>query len=223
MQAETHITKTLNFLPIPIEVYSEAHTSPENELLRQLNRDTHAQVLQPRMLSGHLQGRVLSMLSWMLRPKRILEIGTYTGYSALCLAEGLAEGGLLTTIDVNEELESFVRTFLAQSPLGTQIDYRIGKALDIVPTLDDTFDLIFIDADKLNYTNYYDLCLPKLRVGGFIVADNVLWSGKVAQIDKKLDKDTQNLVDFNLKLHLDPRVENVLLPIRDGLMIVRKL
>ena len=163
------------------------------------------------------------MLSWMLRPQRILEIGTYTGYSALCLAEGLSAGGRLITIDANEELETFVRTFFDKSPLCSKIDYRIGNALDIIPTLNETFDLVFIDADKLNYANYYDLCLPKLRSGGYIVADNVLWNGKVTQIDKKLDKDSQNLVDFNLKIHEDLRVENVLLPIRDGLMIARKL
>lgn len=213
----------MNFLPQAIEAYSEAHTTPESDLLSQLNRDTHARVLQPRMLSGHLQGRVLSMLSWMLRPQRILEIGTYTGYSALCLAEGLSAGGRLITIDANEELETFVRTFFDKSPLCSKIDYRIGNALDIIPTLNETFDLVFIDADKLNYANYYDLCLPKLRSGGYIVADNVLWNGKVTQIDKKLDKDSQNLVDFNLKIHEDLRVENVLLPIRDGLMIARKL
>ncbi len=212
----------MDFIPAAIEAYALAHTSAESPLLAQLNRQTHAKVLQSRMLSGHLQGRLLSLFSTMLRPRRILEIGTYTGYSALCLAEGLTEDGVLTTIDVNEELEAFVRSFFDQSPLGKKIDFRIANAATLIPTLNETFDLVFIDADKLNYGLYYDLVFDKVRPGGVIIADNVLWSGKIVQTDKRIDKDTQALLDFNQKLHNDPRVSNVLLPVRDGLMIVWK-
>ncbi|RDB05644.1 O-methyltransferase [Runella aurantiaca] len=212
----------MDFIPAAIEAYALAHTSAESPLLAQLNRETHAKVLQSRMLSGHLQGRLLSLFSTMLRPRRILEIGTYTGYSALCLAEGLTEDGILTTIDVNEELESFVRSFFDQSPLGHKIDFRIANAATLIPTLNETFDLVFIDADKLNYGLYYDLVFDKVRPGGVIIADNVLWSGKIVQSDKRIDKDTQALLDFNQKLHNDPRVSNVLLPVRDGLLIVWK-
>jgi caffeoyl-CoA O-methyltransferase len=212
----------MDFIPAAIEAYALAHTSAESPLLAQLNRETHAKVLQSRMLSGHLQGRLLSLFSTMLRPRRILEIGTYTGYSALCLAEGLADDGILTTIDVNEELESFVRSFFDQSPFGNKIDFRIANAATLIPTLNETFDLVFIDADKLNYGLYYDLVFDKVRPGGVIIADNVLWSGKIVQTDKRIDKDTQALLDFNQKLHTDPRVSNVLLPVRDGLMIVWK-
>ncbi|MFT4031705.1 MAG: O-methyltransferase [Siphonobacter sp.] len=204
-----------------IEAYSEAHTSPETPLLKRLNRATHVQILHPRMLSGHIQGRILSMLSWMIRPRVVLEIGTYTGYSALCLAEGLAEGGKVITIDVKEELEDFVRSFLTEAEQGHQIDFRIGNALEIIPTLPDSFDLVFIDADKPSYAHYYDLVIDKLNPGGWIIADNILWSGKVVQ-DQKPDKDTRFILNFNDKVHADPRVENVLLPIRDGLMIIRK-
>jgi predicted O-methyltransferase YrrM len=163
------------------------------------------------------------MFSQMIRPKRILEIGTYTGYSALCLAEGLTENGKIITIDVNEELETFTRDFFNESKYSDKIDYRIGDAAEIIPTLTDTFDLVFIDADKMNYQKYYDLVFDKVRVGGFIISDNVLWSGKVANIQegKKIDKDTQNLLNFNKMCHDDPRTENVLMPIRDGLMISR--
>lgn len=202
-----------------LQRYSEQHTTPENDLLKKINRDTHANVLRPRMLSGHLQGRVLAMISNMIRPNRILEIGTYTGYSALCLAEGLAEGGKLITIDVNEELEEKVRGYFDASK--DKIDFRIGKAADIIPTLTDTFDLVFIDADKISYAKYFDLVINKVRPGGFILADNVLWSGKV--LDKNPDSDTRVITDFNQKIHADSRVENVLLPIRDGIMMIRKL
>lgn len=212
----------MDFIPAAIEAYALAHTSAESPLLAQLNRETHAKVLQSRMLSGHLQGRLLSLFSTMLRPRRILEIGTYTGYSALCLAEGLADDGILITIDVNEELESFVRSFFDQSPFGKKIDFRIANAATLIPTLNETFDLVFIDADKLNYGLYYDLVFDKVRPGGVIIADNVLWSGKIVQTNKRIDKDTQALLDFNQKLHNDPRVSNVLLPVRDGLMIVWK-
>lgn len=212
----------MEFLPAAIEAYALAHTSAESPLLAQLNRETHAKVLQSRMLSGHLQGRLLSLLSTMLRPRRILEIGTYTGYSALCLAEGLTDDGLLTTIDVNEELETFTRSYFEQSPFAKKIDFRIANAVTLIPTLNDTFDLVFIDADKLNYGLYYDLVFDKVRSGGVIIADNVLWSGKIIQTEKKPDKDTQALLDFNQKIHHDPRVSNVLLPVRDGLMVLWK-
>lgn len=204
-----------------IQAYVEKHTSPESDLLRELNRDTHANVMRPRMLSGHLQGRLLSMISHMLRPDRILEIGTYTGYSALCLAEGLKPGGKLVTIDINEELERRVRSFFERSSFKEQIDYRIGNARDIIPNLNDEYDLVFIDADKANYSLYYDLVLPKVRPGGIILADNVLWSGKVVQ--SKTDKDTVAILEFNRKIQSDQRVENVLLPVRDGIMMIRKL
>ncbi len=212
----------MEFIAPEIDKYCVAHTSPESELLGKLNRETHAKVLQARMLSGHFQGRLLAMFSQMLQPENILEIGTYTGYSALCMAEGLIENGKLITIDVNEELESFVRSYFEQSVFHEKIDFRIGNALDIIPTLTETFDMVFIDADKLNYAKYYDLVFDKVRPGGYIISDNVLWSGKVAD-NTKNDKDTVSIRAFNQKLHLDNRVENILLPIRDGLMVVRKL
>lgn len=212
----------MEFISDELDEYCVAHTSTENEILSKLNRETHAKVLQPRMLSGHFQGRFLSMLSHMIRPKNILEIGTYTGYSALCLAEGLQEDGTLLTIDVNEELEDFVRSFFNQSSLKDKIEFQIGNAAEIIPTLTQTFDLVFIDADKLNYDKYYDLVFEKVRQGGYIISDNVLWSGKVADPTKN-DKDTVSIRAFNQKLHEDPRTENILLPIRDGLIIVRKL
>lgn len=202
-----------------LQRYAEQHTTPESDLLKKINRDTHANVLMPRMLSGHLQGRVLSMISHMLRPNAILEIGTYTGYSALCLAEGLAQGGKLITIDINEELEEKVKGYFES--FRDQIEYRIGRALDILPSLTELFDLVFIDADKSNYAKYFDLVIEKVRPGGFILADNVLWSGKV--LDKRPDADTKAIISFNEKIHNDKRVENVLLPIRDGIMMIRKL
>ena len=214
----------MDFLPQPITDYSEAHTEEENALLKKIVRETHLKVLMPRMLSGHLQGRVLSMLSHMIKPKNILEIGTYTGYSGLCLAEGLQKEGKLITLDINEELEELVQGFFDESEFKEQIDYKIGNALEIIPTLNETFDLVFIDADKINYINYFNLVIDKVTTGGYIIADNVLWSGKIIpQEGKKIDTDTQALLDFNLSVHKDPSVQNVLLPIRDGLMILRKL
>lgn len=204
-----------------LEKYAEQHTSPENELLATINRDTYAHVLMPRMLSGHLQGRVLAMISKMIRPRAILEVGTFTGYSAICFAEGLAGGGKLITIDRNAELEERVRQNFDAAGLAGIIDYRIGDASDIIPSLDMSFDLVFIDADKENYSNYYDMLIDKLNLNGFMLADNVLWSGKV--LDDKGDKDTEALKAFNKKITGDPRVENVLLPIRDGIMMIRKL
>lgn len=211
----------MDFLPEPLEDYVSAHTDEESPLLKKINRETYAKVLMPRMLSGHLQGRVLAMFSKMIRPKRVLEIGTYTGYSALCLAEGLAQDGLLYTIDINEELEDTVRGYFRESGLEDKIQYRIGNALDIIPMLSETFDLVFIDADKINYGRYFDLVFDRVRSGGFIIADNVLWSGKV--LEAASDKDTEALKAFNDKIQADARVENVLLPVRDGLMVVRKI
>lgn len=211
----------MEFIDKQLLVYAEQHTTNERDLLKQINRDTHAHVLRPRMLSGHLQGRILSMISHMIKPDRILEIGTYTGYSALCLAEGLTECGKLITIDINEELEQRVRNYFSNSPLASKIDYKTGNALTIIPELPEVFDLVFIDADKENYSRYFDLVIDKVRPGGIILADNVLWSGKV--IEPKPDKDTVSILAFNKKVHDDPRVENVLLPVRDGIMMIRKL
>lgn len=213
----------MDFLPNEIAEYAEQHTSPESVLLAELNRDTYSNVLIPRMLSGHLQGRVLSMFSKMLQPKAILEIGTYTGYSALSMAEGLAESGVLHTIDINEELETRIRRFFDKSDYANNIHLHIGNALEIIPNLEEEFDLVFIDADKDNYGNYYDLLIDKLPNGAIIIADNVLWSGKVLNTEHVLnDKDTRALAAFNQKVNEDSRVENVLMPIRDGLMVVRK-
>lgn len=207
-----------------IQAYCDAHTTAENDLLRELNRDTHANVLQPRMLSGHFQGRLLSMISKMIQPKMILEIGTYTGYSALCLAEGLTEGGKLITIDVNPEREDMVNNYIDSAGLKNKVQHIIGDAYNIILSLSGTFDLVFIDADKPSYPKYYELILNKLKPGGYILIDNVLWSGKVVnENDIEKDKDTQILNSLNKIIANDPRVENILLPIRDGLMLVRKL
>lgn len=211
----------MDFLPDDLQKYVDSHTSDEPVLLKKITRDTHAKVLMPRMLSGHVQGRFLSMISHLIRPKNILEVGTYTGYSAICLAEGLHPDGKLVTIDVNEELESRVRSYFQEADLTQRIDYRIGDAAQIIPTLDLVFDLVFIDADKENYSNYYDLVFDKVRSGGLILADNVLWSGKV--VKPKPDKDTRALLEFNRKIAVDPRVENLLLPLRDGIMMIRKI
>lgn len=204
-----------------LQQYAEKHTTPESALLKKINRETQAQVLMPRMVSGHLQGRVLSMISCMIRPRVILEIGTYTGYSALCLAEGLREGGKLITIDNNEELQDRVSGYLRAADMQQQIDYRVGDALEIIPELKDSFDLVFIDADKENYTHYFDLVIDRVNLNGFILADNVLWSGKVLHATP--DQDTRAIVEFNQKVNRDSRVENVLLPIRDGIMVMRKI
>jgi predicted O-methyltransferase YrrM len=210
----------MDFLPDDIARYVEEHTSPESDLLKRISRDTHAQVLMPRMLSGNVQGRFLAMISQFIRPAFILEIGTYTGYSAICLAEGLAPDGKLITIDVNEELESRVRGYFQKAGLQAKVDYRIGDAAKIIPTLDVMFDLVFIDADKENYSLYYELVFDKVKIGGAILADNVLWSGKVTQT--KMDKDTRALIEFNKKVNNDTRVEALLLPLRDGIMMLRK-
>lgn len=212
----------MEFLSEDLQKYVEDHSEPESELLSQINRETHLHVLKPRMLSGHLQGRVLAMLSHMIKPKNILEIGTYTGYAALCLAEGLSEDGKLYTIDNNEELSIRTKGYFNQSNFANQIEMLVGNAIDIIPTLDTKWDLVFIDADKENYANYFDLVIDQTNTGGFIIADNVLWSGKVFDENKK-DKATESIRDFNRKVHTDSRVQNVLFPIRDGLMILRKL
>jgi caffeoyl-CoA O-methyltransferase len=211
----------MEFLPDDIARYSAEHTTPESDLLKQISRDTHAKVMMPRMLSGHVQGRFLSMVSKFMQPKTILEIGTFTGYSAICLAEGLAPEGKLITIDVNEELETRVRHYFVQAGITSKVDYRIGDAAKIIPTLNQKFDLVFIDADKENYGLYYDLVFEKVNPGGAILADNVLWSGKVTQ--SKVDKDTRALIEFNKKIQADDRVENLLLPLRDGIMMIRKI
>lgn len=214
----------MDFLPEDIDKYVRDHSQAEPDFLSKIDRDTHTNVLLPRMISGHLQGRVLSMLSKMICPKVVLEIGTFTGYSALSFAEGLPEDGKVITLDINEELESRVRAHFDASEYASQIDYRIGNALDLIPEIDEKLDLVFIDADKINYPAYYDLIFDKLNQGGFVIIDNVLWSGKVVESRrKKLDKDTAAIIDFNKQVHEDPRVENVLFPIRDGLMILRKL
>jgi caffeoyl-CoA O-methyltransferase len=211
----------MEITPSEIQQYAELHTSGESALLKTINYDTSSKVLYPRMLSGKFQGRFLSMISCMIKPERILEIGTYTGYSALCLAEGLTADGKIITLDKNEELEQRTRGYFSQSPYNSKIDYRIGDALAMLPGIHETFDLVFIDADKRNYPAYYDLVFDKVKVGGFILADNVLWDGKV--ISPSPDKDTRAVIEFNRKVQEDARVENVLLPIRDGFMIVRRV
>jgi len=214
----------MNFLPENIDKYVVNHSEDEPELLQQLTRETYQKILQPRMLSGHYQGRVLSMISKLINPKKILEIGTYTGYSAICLAEGMQESGELHTIDINEELFDFQRKYFDKSGFGEQIIQHLGNALDIIPKLDKTFDLVFIDADKENYTNYFHAIVDKLNSGGIILSDNVLWSGKVLDTKfKKEDTSTPALIEYNKLLKEDSQIETVLLPIRDGLTISRKL
>ena len=213
----------MDFLSSEIENYSLSHTSEENDLLKDLNRQTHVQVLQPRMLSGHLQGRILSMFSCMIRPSRVLEIGTYTGYSALCIEEGISENGKIITIDSNKELELFTRTYFSKSKFNDQIEFIVGNALSVIPQLEEIWDLVFIDADKENYLNYYESVLKNVRKGGFIIADNVLWSGKVTQEISSNDNETSGIDEYNKKVYEDSRVENVLVPVRDGLMVLRKV
>lgn len=212
----------MDFLPQLIEEYSCSHTQDETPLLAELNRETHLKVLSPRMLSGHLQGRFLSMISHMIKPRKILEIGTYTGYSALCLAEGLADDGELITIDNNPELEQMIQHYFDLSPAGKKMHLMIGDARQIMAQLNGPFDLVFIDADKESYSLYFDLIIDHVRQGGYILADNVLWSGKVVETVKSNDHSTKAILEFNAKVHADERVENLLLPIRDGIMIMRK-
>ncbi|NBU90707.1 MAG: O-methyltransferase [Flavobacteriia bacterium] len=212
----------MEFIDPLLDKYVCEHTANESDLLKKINRETHLEVLQPRMLSGHFQGRVLSMFSKMIRPERILEIGSYTGYSALCLAEGLTPNGKLVTIDINEELAARVRGYFSESPFSHQIDYFISDAMELIPALNEKWDIVFIDADKHNYINYYHRVFPMVKVGGYIIADNVLWSGKVIDPSQH-DKDTLLLREYNQLVHQDNRVEEVLFPIRDGLMIARKI
>ncbi len=207
-----------------IENYAEKYTSDESEVLQELRHKTHNERDDDNMLSGFYQGRLLSMFSKMLQPKRILEIGTYMGYSTLCLAEGLTEDGKIITLDVEEETNKIARSFWARTDLNDKIESHLGQATEIIPNLDETFDLVFIDADKSNYSNYFDLVFPKMRIGGLIIADNVLWSGDVLNAENGEDvrKSTQALHDYNIKITTDERVSNILFAVRDGLMIARK-
>lgn len=212
----------MEFISQELDNYIVNHSEDEPPLLQQLSRETHLKILQPRMLSGHYQGRLLSLISKILNPKAILEIGTYTGYSALCLAEGLQNNGVLHTIDINEELYDFQRKYFDASPYGQQIIQHIGNAIDIIKTLDRQFDLVFIDADKEDYPAYFELVINKLKIGGVILSDNVLWSGKVIEPLVEGDEATTALLQYNQMLKNDPRIETVILPVRDGLTISRK-
>ena len=210
----------MHFFPEQIEQYAVDHTKPASDVLQLLERETYAHIYMPQMVSGHLQGQFLKMISLLVKPLNILEIGTFTGYSAICLSEGLQDGGTLYTIDVNEELESMARRHFEHAGLTQKVKYLIGNAVEIIPQLDVKFDLVFIDADKENYSRYYDLVFDKLNAGGVLLADNVLWSGKVTE--EKQDEETKALVAFSNKVQLDERVDNVLVTIRDGVMMVRK-
>lgn len=213
----------MQFLSEALQNYITDHSEDEPTILTELTRETHLKIIQPRMITGHYQGRVLSMLSKIIQPKHILEIGTYTGYSALCLAEGLSKNGELHTIDINEELVDIQRTYFDKSGLGDTIIQHTGNALEIIPTLDIVFDLVFIDAEKKEYLKYFEAVLAKTKTGSVILSDNVLWSGKVIEPIEKNDKATQALLDYNDRLKEDPRVASVLLPIRDGLTVSRVL
>jgi predicted O-methyltransferase YrrM len=212
----------MEFIEEALANYANAHSSEEPEILKKLNRETHLKMMQSRMLSGHLQGRLLSLLSHLTRPKCILEIGTYTGYSAICLAEGLAEGGVLHTIDNNPERDAFVNRFIDEAKMSGKIRTYIGDARQMIPTITGEFDLVFIDADKSGYAEYYDLVIDRVKPGGIIITDNVLWSGKVIEPVKANDEDTRLICAYNEKIATDTRVEVVLLPIRDGISIARK-
>ena len=212
----------MHFIPEELDNYVVNHSEDEPELLRELTRETYQKILQPRMLSGHYQGRLLSMISKLTHPKNILEIGTYTGYSAICLAEGIKSDGELHTIDINEELLDFQRSYFNKSPYGKQIFQHLGNALEIIPSLHKTFDLIFIDADKDNYPAYFKVIIDKLNPGGILLSDNVLWSGKVIEPLKEDDFSTKALLEYNTLLKEDKRIETIILPIRDGLTISRK-
>lgn len=213
----------MHFISQELEDYVANHSEKEPELLAALNRETHQKILQPRMLSGHFQGRVLALLSKLIRPIAILEIGTYTGYATLCLCEGLRSGGRVDTIDINEELFDFQRKYFDLSDWGAQIHQHVGDALEIIPTLEHKYDLVFIDADKEDYLNYFEMVIPKMNQGGIILSDNVLWSGKVLEAPDPKDLSTNSLLAYNKKINEDPRVETVLLPIRDGLTVSRVL
>lgn len=207
---------------IKIEQYILNHIEEESDVLKELSRATHVNIYHPRMLSGHLQGRVLKMLCEMIRPRNILEIGTYTGYSAICFAEALQIGGEVDTVEINDELEDFIRSFINKAGFENRIHLYIGDALRIIPAMDKEFDLVFIDGDKKQYSEYYSVVFGKLKKGGYIIADNVLWDGKVVDEVSLQDEQTKAIVEFNTLIQNDVRVENVLLPIRDGLMIIRK-
>lgn len=211
----------MHLLSEALEKYITEFSSEEDEVLKELSRETHLKVQMPQMLSGHIQGMLLELISKMMQPKNILEIGTYTGYSAICLAKGLQQGGTLHTIDVNEELKPMAEKYFAKANLAHCIKLYTGDAQKIIPSLTETFDLVFIDADKINYSNYYDLVFAKVRTGGFVIADNVLWSGKV--VEEKKDKDTLAIHQYNQKVKNDSRVRGFILPLRDGLNIVQKV
>jgi predicted O-methyltransferase YrrM len=212
----------MELIPSAVEAYAEKYTSPESGLLYQLNRETHLKVEQPHMLSGHIQGRLLSMISHMVRPQRILELGTYTGYSAICLAEGLAEGGMLHTVDIDEELETMCKKYFEATGNAARIKMHIGKAADIINSLNEVFDLVFIDADKSGYEKYYDQVWDKLRTGGIILADNVLYHGQVLDPEEQQGRQAKAMVKFCEKVLADDRAEQVLLTVRDGLLMIRK-
>ncbi len=213
----------MNMIDETISAYAAEHSSDEGPILYTLNRETHLKTFYPNMLSGKIQGKFLEMIVYMLKPKRILEIGTFTGYSALAMAKALPEDGILYTLDNNEEIETFARRFFEKVPYGTKIRFVLGDALQTIHTLNETFDFIFIDADKMHYPDYYEVSLKKLRKGGFIMADNVLWGGKVVEENKHPDKETRGIIAFNTLVKNDKRVEQVMLSIRDGLMLIRKL
>jgi len=212
----------MEFIPANVEQYAATNSKQESNVLQDLNRETWAKVLRPRMLSGHMQGKILETFSYMIKPLRVLEIGTYTGYSAICMANGLAEGGKLITIDINDEISHIAHEYFKKAGHTDKVEFLVGDARDIIPTLNESWDLVFIDADKENYSLYFDLIFDKLKPGGFIIADNVLWSGKVLEPYTELDEETKSLVDFNKKIMEDTRVDNVLMPVRDGLMVIRK-
>ena len=213
----------MEFIANTLYDYVVAHSQEEPQLLIDLSRQTHLKVLQPRMLSGSLQGRFLSVLTKLLQPKKILEVGTFTGYATLCLAEGLPKEGRIDTLDINEELVDFQRSFFDRSKWGEQIHQHCGDAIEIIPTLEGEYDLVFLDADKKNYLNYLELLLPKIKIGGVLLSDNVLWSGKVLEETQKNDRDTTVLKEFNQKLAQHPQLETVMLPLRDGLTLSRKI
>lgn len=213
----------MEFLPKEIDDYVLRHTPKESEILYQINRETHLKVMQPRMLSGHFQGQLLKFLVEMIEPKTILEIGTYTGYSAIAMAEGLPENGILTTIDTNVELEKMIDSFVCKAELKNKIVQLTGNALEIIPTLNQSFDLVFIDADKRNYKNYLDLVIDKVNSGGYIFTDNVLWSGKVTLPEDKMDLDTKLIDEYNDYVQSHPKLKSILLPVRDGLYLSRKI
>jgi len=205
-----------------IEEYITKYSDTEDPILQELSRETNLKILRPRMISGNIQGKFLELITKMLKPEKILEIGTYTGYSAICFAKGLSNTGKLHTIEINDELEDFILKYFEKANVQNKIELHIGSALDIIPQLENNFDLVFIDADKRQYIDYYKLIINKVKSGGFIIADNVLWNGKVIEIDKQDDAYTKGIMEFNSYIKNDNRVENVILPIRDGLTLIRK-